>query len=66
MKQAKNKLGQLIEPFSGKWVTLTPDKKTVLGVSRNMKRALSEANEKGELHPFLIKSPDAYSAAVFY
>ncbi len=44
MKQLKNKLAQLIEPFSGQWVTLTPDKKIVLGVSRNMKKAISQAN----------------------
>ncbi len=66
MKQVRNNLGLLIEPFSGKWVTLTPDKKTVLSVSRNMKTALSQAHDKGEPQPFLIKSPDAHTAAVFY
>ena len=66
MKHIKKTLGHLIEPFSGKWVTLTSDKKTILGVSRNMKNALSQAHEKGEPQPFLIKSPDAYTAAIFY
>ncbi|MBI4309119.1 MAG: hypothetical protein HY591_02185 [Candidatus Omnitrophica bacterium] len=66
MKHVQKKLAQLIEPFSGKWVALTPDEKTVLGVSKNMKKAINQAHEKGEPQPFLIKSPDAYTAAVFY
>ncbi|MDO8674987.1 MAG: hypothetical protein Q7K71_02560 [Candidatus Omnitrophota bacterium] len=59
-------LAKLIEPFAGQWVTLTADEKTVLGVSKNMRTAITQARKKGEQQPFLIKSPDAYTAAVFY
>jgi len=65
MKHIKS-LAKLIEPFSGKWVILSPDKQIILGVSKNMRNAISQAKEKGEPQPFLIKSPDAYTAAVFY
>jgi len=61
----KQTLAKLIAPFAGQWVTLTPDKKIVLGVSRNMRGALVQVQKKGERQPFLIKSPDAYTAAVF-
>ena len=65
MKRVKT-LAKLIEPFAGQWVALTADEQTVLGVSRNMRSALTQAKKKGEPQPFLIKSPDAYTAAVFY
>ena len=65
MRRVKT-LAQLIEPFAGQWVALTSDKRIVLGVSRNMRSAVDQAQKKGAPQPFLIKSPDAYTAAVFY
>ena len=65
MKHARS-LAKLIEPFSGRWVALTADEKTVLSVSSSIKKAVDQAKKKGERQPFLIKSPNAYTAAVFY
>ena len=59
-------LAKLIEPFAGQWVALTTDEKNIVGVSRNLRTALNQAKKKGEPRPFIIKSPDAYTAAVFY
>jgi hypothetical protein len=56
----------LIRPHAGKWVTLSSDKTRVLGVSKRMETALSQAQKKGEPRPLLIKVPDATTAAFFY
>ncbi len=59
-------VGRLIEPFPGEWVTLSSDKKQVVGHSKKMETALNQAYKKGVEHPFLIKSPDGNIAAVIY
>ena len=58
-------LGKLLAPHAGKWVTLSKDEKTVLGVSNNMDVAIKQAKEKGEDFPLLIKAPDG-STIVFF
>ena len=59
-------VGRLIEPFAGEWVTLSSDKKKVVGHSKKMETALDQAYQKGIKHPFLIKAPDASTAAFIY
>lgn len=59
-------VGQLIEPFPGQWVTLSSDKKKVVGHSKRMQTALNQAYNKGVENSFLIKSPDGNIAAFIY
>ncbi len=59
-------VAELIKPHAGKWVTLSADKKMVLGSSTRMETALSQAHKKGEPHPHLIKVPDSSIAAYIY
>lgn len=59
-------VADLIKPHAGKWVTLSADKKTVLGSSVKMETALAQAHKKGEPHPHLIKAPDSSIAAYIY
>ena len=59
-------LAKLLEPYKGKWVTLTKDEKVVLGSGNTIDEALKAAEEKGELMPFLIKVPDLSTAALLY
>ncbi len=59
-------LTKLLEPYRGKWVTLTKDEKRVLGVGDTIDEALKAAEEKGELLPFLIKVPDETQGAILY
>ena len=59
-------VAQLIIPHAGKWVTLSSDKKKVLGSSNRMETALSQAHDKGEDCPHLIKVPDSSIAAYIY
>ena len=59
-------LGKLLAPHAGKWVTLSRDEKTVLGVSDNMNTAVKEAKTKGENFPLLIKAPDLSTTAFFF
>jgi hypothetical protein len=56
----------LIKPHAGKWVTLSADKKTILGSSVRMETALSQAHKRGEPRPYLIKVPDSSIAAYIY
>lgn len=65
-KHASKSLGKLLAPHAGKWVTLSKDEKTVLGVSENMNKAIKEAKQKGEDFPLLIKSPDSSTTAFFF
>ena len=64
-KNTSKSLGKLLAPHAGKWVTLSKDEKTVLGVSDNMDTAVKEAKQKGEDFPLLIKSPDSLITAFF-
>ena len=59
-------LAKLLEPYRGKWVTLTRDEKVVLGSGDTIDEALKAAEEKGELLPFLIKVPDESTSAFLY
>ena len=59
-------LAKLLEPYKGKWVTLTQDETTVLGVGDTIEEALKKAEEKGELMPFLMKVPDPSTGALLY
>ncbi len=59
-------LGKLLAPHAGKWVTLSKDEKTVLGVSNDMDVAIKQAKEKGEDFPLLIKAPDESTTAFFF
>lgn len=59
-------LSKLLEPYRGKWVTLTKDEKKVLGSGDTIDEALKAAEEKGELLPFLIKVPEETSGAILY
>ena len=65
MVQTKS-LGKLLAPHAGKWVTLSKDEKTVLGVSNDMNVAVKQAKEKGEDFPLLIKAPDESAMAFFF
>jgi len=58
-------LAELLRPHTGKWVTLSQDEKTILGVGDTIDSALEQAREKGEFNPILIKSPDSSAAAFF-
>ena len=69
MKKTSNpheKIGYLIKPYPGQWVTLSSDKTEVLGHSRQMESALNQAYKNGESQPYLIKSPDGSTAAYIY
>ena len=68
MSQTKEpiNLAKLLEPYRGKWVTLTKDEKVVLGSGNTIDEALKAAEEKGELLPFLIKVPDESTGAFLY
>ena len=57
--------GELLAPYAGKWVTLSKDEKTVLGVSNDVDEAIKQAKEKGEDFPLLIKAPDG-STIIFF
>ena len=59
-------LSHILEPFKGKWVTLTRDEKTVLGSGNTMDEALNEATIKGESNPFLIKVPNIADISFFF
>ena len=59
-------LAKLLEPFRGKWVTLTKDEKTVLGSGDTIDEALKAAEKMGELLPFLIKVPEKATTALLY
>lgn len=60
------RLAKLLEPYRGKWVTLTKDEKTVLGAGNTIDEALKAAEEKGELLPLLIKVPDESTSTFLY
>ena len=62
----QERVAHLLKPYPGQWVTLSSDKTLVLGVSKRMETALARASQKGEPRPFLIKVPDAATAAFFY
>jgi hypothetical protein len=59
-------VAERIKPYAGKWVTLSSDKKKVLGASNSMEGALSQAKKKGESCPLLLKAPDSNTAAFIY
>ena len=59
-------LATLLEPYKGKWVTLTKDEKTVLGSGDTIDRALKAAEKMGELLPLLIKVPEKSTTALLY
>ena len=59
-------LAKLLDPYKGKWVTLTQDEKSVLGAGDTIDEALKKAEEHGELLPFLIKVPDQSTTAILY
>ena len=65
-KKTSKTLGKLLAPHAGKWVTLSKDESTVLGVSHNMGIAIKQAKEKGENFPLLIKAPDLSTTAFFF
>ena len=50
-------LTELIEPYPGQWVALTPDEKRVVGASPDLDKALKQAKAKGFSRPFIVKSP---------
>lgn len=43
--------------YSGKWVALKQDEKTVVSASKNAKKAHEDAISKGERRPILMKIP---------
>ena len=53
-----------MKDYLGEWVALTADKKRVAGHSKNLKRAIEQANRNGVSVPHVIKSP-AESFTVF-
>ncbi len=59
-------LAKLLQPYKGKWVTLTKDEKTVLGSGNTIDEALTAAEKVGELMPLLIKVPEKTTAALQY
>lgn len=68
MPQTKEpiQLAKLLEPYRGKWVTLTSDERTVLGSGKTIDEALKAAEAKGELLPVLIKVPDESTTVFLY
>lgn len=59
-------LAKLLAPHSGKWVTLTRDETTILGVGNTIEEALKKAEEQGEALPVLLKVPEQNTAAILY
>jgi hypothetical protein len=59
-------LAKLLEPYKGKWVTLTRDEKVVLGSGNTIDEALKAAEKVGELLPLLIKVPERSTTALLY
>lgn len=57
-------LAKLLAPHKGKWVALSHDERSVLGVGTTIDEALEGAKKKGESKPVLIKSPDEHSAVL--
>lgn len=58
-------LAELLRPHAGKWVTLSKDEKSILGIGDTIDIALEQAREKGEFNPLLIKAPDSSVSAFF-
>ena len=58
--QEQKDLTRLLAPHKGKWVALSHDHKTVVGVGTSIEIALRKAKEEGEDRPLLVKSPDKY------
>ena len=59
-------LARLLEPYKGKWVTLTKDEKSVLGSGNTIDEALKAAETKGEPMPLLMRVPDESTSAILY
>jgi len=55
-------LTKLLGRYQGEWVALSRDEKTVLGHGTSLDAALSQAKQRGEDRPIVIKAPDQYSA----
>ena len=70
MKQLEEpgRLIKLLEPFKGKWVTLTIDEKEVLGSGDTIDEALKQAKERSGQMPLLMYVPELFysSSTSFY
>jgi hypothetical protein len=64
--KTQDSVAELIKSYPGKWVTVSFDKKRVVGVSSRMETALKQAHQKGESRPLLVKAPDSYTASFIY
>ncbi|HUD04174.1 MAG TPA: DUF5678 domain-containing protein [Candidatus Paceibacterota bacterium] len=54
----------LYKKYKGLWVALAADEKTVLGVGKTVKEALTKAKQKTDVMPFLTRVPENLSAYV--
>ena len=58
-------LRNLLNPYKGQWVALSPDEKTVLGHGNTMEEAIAMAKLKDvEIQPVLIKVPTEGSSFI--
>ncbi len=62
----KQSVAELIEPYPGEWVALTSDHTAMVGHSKNLKSALKQAHKNGEKMPYMVKSPDEWTAVVIF
>ena len=62
----KQSAANLTEPYSGEWVALTSDQKTIVAHSRNLKSALKQAHKSGEKFPHMVKVSNESTASVIY
>ena len=56
---------KIYRKYKGKWVALTPDRKTVVASGQTLKKILEDAKKKGLEHPIVMQIP-AYLNVLHY
>ena len=49
---------KIYRKYKGKWVALTPDRKTVVASGQTLKKILEDAKKKGLEHPIVMQIPE--------
>jgi len=56
----------IYKKYSGRWVAMREDEKTVVGSGKTLKEAVEEARKKGYEHPIVTRMPEKLTAYVGY
>lgn len=56
-KEREDNLGELLSPYEGKWVALSPDEARVVGVGDHLEEAVEEAKKNGIKDPVVTTAP---------